>query len=173
MKKVPVWKGNDIGHGIRGGVLSVGAHEIKVGQEVPIDLLAKDAVKSLRDKGAIVDDVPDNQKEAPKKAELNDEGSEAMQIVKDAKSELAKAKKLVAASKKAVTAAEKSAEKQKDVLGKMADGDEGRNKAEDVLQEFMSGVETSQANSEAAVKAVEDAEEALGNAEELLAETND
>ncbi len=51
------------------------------------------------------------------------------------------------------------------------DGEE-KNKAEDVLQEFMSGVETSQANFEAFGKAVEEAETALENAEELLAETN-
>lgn len=170
-EKVPVWKGSDIGHGKRGGVLSVGAHDIEVGQKVPIELLSESAVKSLRDKGAIVDDVPDDQKGAPKKAELTDEQSEAVQIVKDAKSELAKAKKAVTASKKAVTATEKSAKKQQVVLGKMADGEE-KDKAEDVLQELLSGVETSKANSEAAVKTVEDAEEALENAEELLAETN-
>lgn len=172
MKKVPVWKGNDIGHGTRGGVLCIGAHEIEVGQEVPINLLSESAVESLRKKEAIVDDVPDLQKAAPKKLGLTDEQSEAMKIVKDAKSELAKAKKTVTASKKVVTAAEKSVKKQQDVLGEMADGEE-KDKAEDVLQELLSGVETSKANFEAAEKAVEEAGSDLENAEELLVDLND
>ena len=166
MKKVPVWRGNDIGPGTRGGVLSVGAHEIKIGQEVPINLLSEEAVKSLRDKKAIVDEV------LVDKNQQDDAQSEASEIVKGAKSALAKAKKLVTKSKKTATEAEKSVKKQQEVFDKMADDDEGKNKAEDVLQELMSGLETSKANSEAAVKAVEEAESALENAEELLAELN-
>ena len=167
MKKVPVWRGNDIGHGTRGGVLSVGAHEIKIGQEVPINLLSEEAVKSLRDKKAIVDEV------LVDKNQQDDAQSEASEIVKDAKSALAKAKKLVTKSKKTATEAEKSVKKQQEVFDKMADDDEGKNKAEDVLQELMSGEETSQANFEATVKAVEEADLALENAEELLADLND
>ena len=167
MKKVPVWRGNDIGHGTRGGVLSVGAHEIKIGQEVPINLLSEEAVKSLRDKKAIVDEV------LVDKNQQDDAQSEASEIVKGAKSALAKAKKLVTKSKKTATEAEKSVKKQQEVFDKMADDDEGKNKAEDVLQELMSGEETSQANFEATVKAVEEADLALENAEELLADLND
>lgn len=173
MKKVPVWKGNDIGHGSRGGVLSVGAHDIKVGQEVPVNLLSKEAVKSLRDKGAIVDDVPDDQKEGSKADQSTVEKAGATLAVKEAKTNLKEAKKLVTVSKKTAAEAEKSVKNQQAVLDKMADGDEGKNKAEDVLQEFMSGVETSKANFEAAEKAVEDAETALENADKLLADLND
>ena len=40
MSKVQVWRGNDIGHGKKGGVLTIGGHEIKVGQAVPVNLLS-------------------------------------------------------------------------------------------------------------------------------------
>lgn len=178
MKKVPVWKGSDIGHGSRGGVLSVGAHDIKIGQEVPISLLSKEAVKSLRDKGAIVDDVPDKQKEAPKEPEstetVNDAGlANAKKLVKAKKAMLTTVKKSASASKNTLVSAEKAVKNQQIILDKMADGDESKNKTEDVLQELMSGVETSQANLKHAEVVVEQAESALENAEKLLADLND
>lgn len=162
MKKVPVWKGNDIGHGAKGGVLCVGSHDIKIGQQVPIELLSEKAIKSLRDKGAIVDEVLDDQKPAP---------NPAIDAVKAAKTNLKESKKLVIASNNALKKAVKSAEKQQDVFDNTPDDPSAtKTEVKEALQALKSDVEKAQAEVDAVNARVDDAETALEAANQVLAD---
>lgn len=142
MKKLPIWKGSDIGHGSRGGVLTVGSHEVKVGQEVPIDLLSKSAVKSLRDKKAIVDEAPADEKSSSESAEK----LAAALAIKIAKLDLKEAKSLVKAGKKSV-------KDQQKVYDSVPDEPEAAKvEVEEALQALKSELETAEANVEAATQ---------------------
>ncbi len=146
MKKLPIWKGNDIGHGSRGGVLTVGSHEVKVGQEVPIDLLSKAAVKSLRDKNAIVDEAPVDEKSALESAEK----LLAAEAIKTAKATLKEAKSLVKDGKKSV-------KDQQKVYDSVPDEPEAAKvEVEEALNALKSELETAEANVEAATQALAD-----------------
>lgn len=146
MKKIAIWKGNDIGHGSRGGVLTVGSREIKIGQEVPVELLSKSAVKSLRDKKAIVYEAPGDEFSSSKSSE-NVIVSEA---IKTAKSNLKEAKALVTATKKSV-------KEQQKVYDSVPDEPEAAKiEVEEALQALNSELETAEANVEAANQALAD-----------------
>lgn len=146
MKKLPIWKGNDIGHGSRGGVLTVGSHEIKVGQEVPIDLLSESAVKSLRDKKAIVDEAPDDEKSSSESAEK----LAAALAIKIAKLALKEAKSLVKAGKKSV-------KDQQKVYDSVPDEPEAAKvEVEEAVNALKSELETAEANVKAATQALAD-----------------
>ena len=145
MKKIPIWKGNDIGHGARGGVLTVGSHEIKVGQEVPINLLSKSAVKSLRDKKAIVDEALADKKSSSE----SDENLLAAEAIKTAKAALKEAKSLVKSGKKSV-------EEQQKVYDAVPDEPKSAKiEVEEALQALKSELETAEAGVEVATQALE------------------
>ena len=154
MKKLHIWKGSDIGHGKRGGVLTIGSHEIKVGQEVPVSLLSAEALKSLRKKESIVDEDPESSEK-----DIVDPG---IQKVKEATTVLNRAKKAVTASNKTLKAAKKAVKDQQAIYDKTPDEPEATKvEVEEALQALKSDLETAEAVSDADKKVVEKAKEAL------------
>lgn len=162
MNKVPVWRGNDIGHGRKGGVLSIGSHEIKIGQEVPVDLLSSDAIKTFKNKGAIVYETP----------EVEDDSEElllAKDLVKSTGSVLTAAKKALTESNKHLKQAKINIVDQQKVLDNLPDDNEEANiQAEEFLVELNSILtETSEKNEDFKL-AKENAEQASKEAKEAL-----
>ena len=162
MNKIPTWMGSDIGHGKRGGVLNVGGHDIKVGQKVPVDLLSDKAVKSLRDKGSIVDEDPENIESSSE-----DNKDPVNPAVKEAKSILSKAKKDVTASNKALKSAKKAVDQQQVVFDKTPDEPEATKvEVEEALQALKSDLEIAEATANANKVAVEQAKQTLADIED-------
>lgn len=130
MNKVPVWKGNDLGYGKRGGVLHVGAHVVGVGEKVP-GSLGESEMESLRDKKAIVDDYTDKDKSddaaAKESKRLKDKSkalrTEAPATLKDEK------KTTAAALKKANELVADLKPKAADLAGKAEDAEKAAKKA--------------------------------------------
>lgn len=162
MNKVPVWRGNDIGHGRKGGVLSIGGHEIKVGQEVPVNLLSASAIKKFKKKNAIVYETP--------KVE-SDDGQllAAKELVKSTSSYFTAAKKSLTASNKGITQAETNVIAQQKIIDNLPEGNkEGRVQAEESLIE-LNGILTSASEENEALKLAKDnAEQASNEAKEAL-----
>jgi len=162
MNKVPVWRGNDIGHGRKGGVLSIGGHEIKVGQEVPVNLLSASAIKTFKDKGAIVNETPEVESD-------DDELLAAQELVKSTSSDLKAAKKSLTASTKSTTQAKTNVISQQKIIDNLPeDSKEGRVQAEESLIE-LNGILTSASEQNEAFKLAKDnAEKASKEAKEAL-----
>lgn len=56
-----VWNGSDIGHGQRGGTITIGSRTFCVGQQIPVDIINPESLKTLKASGALTE---------PKTAEL-------------------------------------------------------------------------------------------------------
>ena len=85
-KKILVWRGNDIGHGQRGGVVHCGGHKIRMGTEVPKGLLSEEALKAFLAKKCIVEESVADDKKAvevkPKKANKKSDKKTAAHLKK-------------------------------------------------------------------------------------------
>ena len=162
MNKVPVWRGNDIGHGRKGGVLSIGSHEIKVGKEVPVNLLSASAIKVFKNKGAIVYETLEVES-------YDDKLLAVQELVKSTSLDLKAAKKSLTASNKGVTQAETNIISQQKIIDSLPnDNVEGRVQAEESLIE-LNGILTSASEENEALKLAKDnAEKASNEAKEAL-----
>lgn len=130
MNKVPVWRGNDIGHGRKGGVLAIGSHEIKVGQEVPVNILSASAIKALKNKGAIVYETPEVESD-------DKELLVAKELVKSAGSNFTTTKKALTESNKGAKQAKTNVIAQQNIIDNLPeDNEEGRVQAEESLIEL-------------------------------------
>lgn len=134
MSNIQIWMGGNIGHGRFGGVLSVAGHDIKVGDEVPVNLLSKSALKSFREKGSIVDkDVG----KTDKKEDPNPLLTNAKKLVKTTNTAIAKAKKELTSSGKKLKTAENSVIAQQKIIKDLPEGEEeGKIQAEESLGEL-------------------------------------
>jgi len=161
MNKIPVWRGNDIGHGRKGGVLSIGSHEIKIGQEVPVNLLDTAAIKAFKKKGAIVYEAPE--------VESNDELLTAKELVKSTGSVLTEVKKSLTESNKILKQAKTNIVDQQKVLDNLPeDNEEARIQAEESLVELNGILTESSEKNEGFKLAKENAEQASKEAKEAL-----
>lgn len=134
MNKIKIWKGADIGHGKRGGVLSISGRDIKLDQEVPVNLLSKSALKSFIEKGCIVDKDVDDTEE---KEEINPLLTDAKKLVKTTKSSLTKAKKELTSSAEKLKTANDSFNSQQKIIDDLPEGEEeGKIQAEESLGEL-------------------------------------
>ncbi len=165
MNKVPVWRGNDIGHGRKGGVLSIGSHEIKVGQEVPVNLLSASAIKVFKNKGAIVYETP--------KVEFDDtQLLTAEKLVKSTDSEFLSAKKLLTESNKGVKQAKANVTAQQKIIDNLPEGNEDALiEAEESLLELNNILTEFSELNENHKLAKDNAEKALKAAKEALSAT--
>ena len=166
MNKVPVWRGNDIGHGRKGGVLSIGSHEIKVGQEVPVNLLSASAIKKFKKKNAIVYETP--------KVESDDGQLLAVkELVKSTDSEFLSAKKLLIESNKGVKQAKANVTAQQKIIDNLPEGnedalieaEESLLELNNILTEFSELNENHKLAKDNAEKALKEAKEALSATE--------
>ena len=161
MKKVPIWRGNDIGHGIKGGVLVIGSHEIKPGEIVPVNLLSAAAIKVFKSKGAIVDESPESESDEDNKLLLAEE------LFASTKSNLASAKKLLTESNKNLKQAKTNVTDQQKVIDNLpTDEEEAQIQAEEslvnnILTDFVSQNDSLQLAKDNAEKASNEAKEAL------------
>jgi hypothetical protein len=161
MNKIPVWRGNDIGHGKKGGVLSVGSHEIKIGKEVPINLLSDSAIKTLKAKGAIVMEAPE--------VESDDELLTAKELVKSTGSALTAAKKALTESNKYLKQAKTNVTDQQKVIDNLPESEEEAHiQAEESLIELNGILTESSGKNEGFKLAKENAEQASKEAKEAL-----
>ncbi len=162
MNKVPVWRGNDSGHGKKGGVLSLGGHEIKIGQEVPINVLSASAIKIFKDKGAIVMESSEVESD-------DDELLAAKELVKSTSSDLTAAKKSLTESNRAAKQAKANVTAQQNIIDNLPEGnEEGSVQAKESLVE-LNGILTELSDKNEAFKlAKENAEQASKEAKEAL-----
>ena len=163
MNKVPVWRGNDIGHGRKGGVLTIGSHEIKIGEEVPVNLLSADAIKALKMKGAIVHEAH----------EVESDNYEALlaatELVKSTGSVFTEVKKSITESNKVLKQAKINIVDQQKVLDNLPeDNEEARIQAEESLVELNGILTEASEKNEDFKLAKEKAEQDSNEAKEAL-----
>ena len=162
MSKVQVWRGNDIGHGKKGGVLTIGGHEIKVGQAVPVNLLSTSAINTFKKKGAIV-------YESTKVGSDDEELLAAKKLVESAISNLTTAKKLLTESNKEFKQAKTNVIDQQKIIDNLPEGnEEGQLQAEESLIELNGILRSASDENETLKLAKDNAEKASIEAKEAL-----